>query len=236
MVDSKENHYQRWSDPDLVEKFSKKTIGDFFRTELWALEQVDGEIDTVLDIGSASGRMIELLHQYTDRLHYTGVDISAENVERGRRMYPEAEFHLVNGLDFNPGITFSLVNATGVCQHEPRFEALIRHMIDLSRRFIMFDVKFAAVDQSLIDRECCFCQFSENRLYYVLLAPQPFFEFLRTLPGVKRAMIWGYDTHPSHHATVPQSIDRLVSAGVLIEKGSGPCQLEIDLPAWLGRT
>ena len=229
-----EEHYLRWSDSDLVEQFANKAVGEFFRTEQWALKKMGGMFDSVLDIGCASGRMVELLKCYTEQLSYTGVDISVENIERARTAYPEAEFYLANGLDFNPNTTFSLVNATGVCQHEPHFDVLIRRMVEMSSRFVMFDVKFAVLNQPLIDREQSYCQFSEHRLFYVLLALKPFVKFLETLPDVACIEVWGYDTSPSSRAIVPSHIKRLVSAGVFIEKGNGPCRVKADLPSWLG--
>lgn len=230
------DYYERWSDPDLVEKFASKNVDEFFRTEIWALDKTAGDFDSVLDIGCASGRMLELLKEYSDNLSYTGVDISADNIERGKALYPGSEFVLGNALDFQPQQTFSLVNATGVCQHEPDFESLVQHMVDLSHRFVMFDFKLAALEDHLIDRDRSYCQFGEHRLYYVLLALPRFLTFMSKLSGVSRVAVWGYDTNKSQRSTVPDGIERLVSAGVFIEKGDAPCELIVDLPEWIQAT
>ena len=44
---------------------------------------------------------------------------------RARALYPSHDFHCVNALTFEPENTADLVNATGVMQHEPRFDALL---------------------------------------------------------------------------------------------------------------
>ena len=229
-----EEHYRRWQDPDLVERFASKGVEEFFQTETRFLEGHGREISSVLDIGCASGRMLELLTRYTAKQDYTGVDIIPENIERAQQLYPEAQFHLGNALDFYPGRRYDLVNATGVCQHEPRFEALIGHMLSLSDRYVMFDVKLAHVGDHVIDMKRSFCAVGENRLYFVLLSLRPFLEFLRDLPNVAEIDVFGYETPPSRATRLPSDVERIVSAGVYLVRGNAPVpEIRVKLPEWL---
>lgn len=229
-----EEHYRRWQDPDLVERFASKGVEEFFQTETRFLEGHGGEISSVLDIGCASGRMLELLTRYTAQQDYTGVDIIPENIERARQLYPAAEFHLGNALDFYPGRRYDLVNATGVCQHEPRFEALIGHMLSLSDRYIMFDVKLAPVGKHVVDMNRSFCAVGENRLYFVLLAWRPFLDFLRGLPDVAEIDVFGYETPPSRATRLPSGVERIVSAGVYLVRGKAARpEIRVELPEWI---
>lgn len=229
-----DEHYQRWQEPDLVERFAAKGIGEFFRTETRFLDHHGTEVASVLDIGCASGRMLDLLRGYSPSVEYTGVDIAPENIERARQLYPEARFHLGNALEFSPVGTFSLVNATGVCQHEPRFEDLIRRMFAWSERYVLFDVKFAAIQRHLVDIDRSYCAVGSHRLYYVLLAWRPFLDFLLRLPGIAMIDIFGYETPPSAAAVFPAAVGRIVSAGVCLSRGEAAApEVRLRLPAAL---
>ncbi len=233
------DHYQRWDDRDAVEEFAKKAPTDFFRSETVFLEEIAGQVDSVLDVGCAAGRYIELLNRFGIEAAYTGIDLSPSSIERGRAAYPDVEFVLGNALEIDPGRTFDLVNATGVCQHEPRFEDLIRQMIAWSRRYVLFDVKFAAIDDHLIDIERSYGG-RENRLYFILLSLPPFLDFLKTIPGIGRIRIYGYVTPTNARTVVPENISVVHSAGVLLERApgvtSGGAEVVVDVPssAWPG--
>lgn len=227
------DHYRRWSDRDSVEDFAHKTATDFFRSETRFLDDIAREVGSVLDVGCAAGRFIELLHRYSSVANYLGIDLSAASVERGRADYPDAEFVLGNALDVEPGRTFDLVNATGVCQHEPRFEDLIGRMVGWSRRYVLFDVKLAAIEQHLVDLERAYCG-REHRLYYILLALPRLLDFLSTIPDIARIRVFGYATPLNNRTILPPDVGTVYSAGVFLEKGrSGDDapEAEIDIPA-----
>lgn len=229
-----DGHYQRWQDPDLVERFAAKGVEEFFRSETSFLERHGKDVASVLDIGCASGRMLDLLRGYSPAVEYTGVDIVPENIERARRLYPEARFHLANALEFSPSATFSLVNATGVCQHEPRFEDLICRMFAWSERYVLFDVKFAAIRQHLVDIDLSYCAVDNHRLYYVLLAWRPFLDFLLRLPGIALIDVFGYQTPPSAAAVFPASVGHIASAGICLSRGDAAApEVRLRLPATL---
>jgi len=229
-----EKHYRRWRDPDLVKRFAHKEVKEFFSTETRFLEHHGRDLASMLDIGCASGRMIELVQTYNDNVAYSGIDIVPENIELARRTYPEAEFHLCNALEFSPGRRYDLVNATGVCQHEPQFEALVRRMADLSTRYVMFDAKLASVSEHVIDIDRCYCSCGDERLYYVLLSWPHFREFLLSLPGVAKIEVFGYTTPPSRNAQLPRTINHIASVGCYLSLGvSVKPEMSVELPDWV---
>lgn len=233
-MSSVEEHYKRWEDPELVDRFAAKQVGDFFRSESRFLEKHGHAIASVLDIGCASGRMLDLLRQHAPVDDYTGVDIVAENIERGRSLFPDANFVVGNALAFRPDRTYDLVNATGVCQHEPQFDKLIAHMCTLSHRYVMFDVKLALIRDHVVDVEASSTGRSPNRLYYILLSWRPFLSLLRALPGIREIEVFGYETAVSSAVQLPPDVDRVVSAGVALTRGETQSPaLNVDVPAWL---
>lgn len=230
-----DNHYDRWDEPDCVRAFSEKKVEDFFRSETHFLDRIAAELNSVLDVGCAAGRMMELLRRYDATPHFSGIDISGASVELAKRNYPESTFVAGNALEWNTDERFDLVNATGVCQHEPGFEKLIERMTEWSDRYVLFDVKLAQLSEHLIDIDRAYCG-GRDRLYYIVLALPGLLDLLTTLPGVSRISIFGYETKANDRTVLPATLKPLVSAGVLLAKserrGAEPV-VDLDLPGFL---
>jgi SAM-dependent methyltransferase len=216
-----DDHYRRWSEPDCVRAFAEKGVEGFFESETRILRQILPDVRSVLDVGCASGRFLDLLRSYGLDPDYTGIDISAASVESARTLHPGGRFVHANALDYSPGRSFDLVNATGVCQHEPRFEALIDRMSQWSSRYVLFDVKLAQTVSHIVDRAKSFAGSEKNRLYFILLSYPALLAFLRARSGVRRIQVYGYETPLNPRTTVPPSVRRIVSAGILLEKDGG---------------
>lgn len=231
-----EVYYKRWSDENCVRSFADKCAADFFASERRFLERILKDVDSVLDVGCASGRYVDLITdvrpQIRETLKYVGIDISPENIENARRLYPRYQFELVNALDFAPGQKFDLVNATGVCQHEPEFELLIERMLSWSARYVMFDVKLANVPGHVIDMTRSRAGTDDNPLYFILVSYKQLLDFLLRQPGVVNVELFGYVTPTNQRVRLPDGVEAVVSTGILIEKGSanGAPRIAMSLP------
>ncbi len=227
-----EVHYRAWFDDGLIQRFARKTPAEFFASETHFLERIGPDIRTVLDIGCASGRFLRVLDQYAPGCEYTGLDLVAENIELARREFPWAQFRVGNGVGLSLGSSFDLVNATGVMQAEPHWKELVDRMTAHSDRYVLFDVKLAAMPRDLADINRAFVNRNGHRLYCIVLSVKKFVDFLRSLRGISRAWVYGYETRPNAHTTMPPGAGTIVSAGVLLERGyaTGGPALSIDLP------
>ncbi len=226
--------YRNWQQPDSVQRFASKDVGDFFRSETFFLEKIGAEINSVLDVGCASGRFIELIHLYNKNCQYTGIDLVAESIEIGRQNYNDTDFHVASGLDFDTDKHFDLVNATGVFQHEPQFELLLQRMVQWSKRYVLFDVKVSAIKEHLVDLDRAYCESKNNRMYFNVLSWPLFREQLLQLEGIESVSVLGYETKPNKVTTVPENILPFASMGVLLKKGQGKPVLNIaEIPDFL---
>jgi SAM-dependent methyltransferase len=228
-------HQRAWLSNEMVAKFDNKRAADFFVSERHFLDRIASNVNSVLDIGCASGRFIELLRDYDNRAAFTGIDIAENNILRGRKNYPDGQFHFSDALEIKLAEHYDLVNATGVIQHEPRYTALIDRMLGWSNRYIMFDIKLAAIDDDLVDIERAYGTIGDTKLYYIIFSWRRFAQYLLTLPGIARVSVWGYETPASPNTILPDEVNRLVSAGVLIETGEAEAAptLECELPSFL---
>lgn len=232
------DHYDTWREQNTVEEFATKKVGDFFASETHHIKRIIHNISSVLDVGCASGKFIDLLHDLGISPEYVGIDITLSNVESARKLYPDASFHHINALNFTSDKTYDLVNATGVCQHEPAFEDLIRKMVALSQRYILFDLKLADIDEHIINRSIASAG-EDHKLYFNILAFPKLLEFLKTIPNISGISVFGYET-PTHKATIiPASIKSIVSTGVLLTKCDQTVttpSVKIHLPEFLHAT
>lgn len=216
-----EDYYQRWGEKDCINTFAGKETESFFDSERHFLKEISPNISSILDIGCGSGHFIKLMKTFIPSFDYTGVDIIAQNIENARRFYPDAQFMQGNGIDLQEDQTYNLVNATGVCQNEPRFEELILKMYTLSNRYVMFDVKIANIADHIINRDIAYCQGEDYRLYFVILNLSRLQAYLESLPQLGQLSIYGYETKPNRRTVIPKSINPLISAGILLEKSVG---------------
>jgi SAM-dependent methyltransferase len=228
----KKDYYEYWNEHTVYKRFNNKGLDDFFKSEICFLDKIMPSVNIVLDIGCASGRLIELLHTYQSNISYTGIDISSKFIEQAQEQYPGYDFVYINALDYKSNKKFDLVISTGVCQHEPGFIQLINRMVDLSNRFILFDVKFSNVREHLINIEESYSGL-ENRTYFILLNYEQFKEYLKSNNKIKNVNIYGYETQKNDHTIVPENINQIISAGVLLEVDQG-CNMgqswDVDLP------
>jgi SAM-dependent methyltransferase len=226
--------YNNWHQRDSIERFAKKDVSQFFKSETWFLQRIGPELRSVLDIGCASGRFIDLVENYSRGFTYTGVDLVPESIEIGRQMYPQADFYAGSALDFTTEKKFDLVNATGVFQHEPAYGSLLSRMLGWSDKYVLFDVKVAPIEVHLVDINRAYCQREHDRMYFNVLSWARFREELLALGDIERIEVYGYETRPNKVTVVPDEILPFASMGVLLTKGKKPVELdEQNLPDFL---
>lgn len=226
MVDQ---HYQLWTNKSTIEFYKSKDVSQFFPSETHFLERIGQNVSSVLDVGCACGRFRELLISRGIDARFTGLDIIPENIEQARRLYPDCEFHVGDATTMELPGRYDLVNATGVFQHVPGFPALLDRMVTLSQRYVLFDVKFARVAQHLVDVDRSYSEKEGKRAYFICLNYQKFIADLTAIPGVGAVEIYGYRTPRNQYTTVPEGVEPLVSAEILVTKGPGPARVTVDL-------
>ena len=82
-----------WSNKESVESFKIKRENDYFLTEKHLFNKISFKFNSVLDVGCATGNLINLLSTYSKRLDYTGIDIVEEQINIAKQ---HSKFEFVN--------------------------------------------------------------------------------------------------------------------------------------------
>jgi len=222
-----------WSTDDAVAMFKNKRKEDFFKSELKFLDQIKNQFSSVLDIGCAGGRLIEVLQDKTDSLSYTGVDFVESSIADGNARYPDAKFLKADALTVDLDEQFDLVYAIGVFQHVADYEKLLARMLAWSRRYLLFDVKLSPSPDPVADLNRSYCSRGEERTHMVLLNWPKFRRHLLSVAELSSVGIWGYETPVNKITHIDEELLPVCSATMLLEKGSGKApEFNVDLPDW----
>ena len=80
-----------WSNKESVESFKIKRENDCFLTEKHLFNKISFKFNSVLDVGCATGNLINLLSTYSKRLDYTGIDIVEEQISIAKNNIPNSD-------------------------------------------------------------------------------------------------------------------------------------------------
>ena len=107
-----------WDAPGWAEFYETRraTTRDIYPSEWLFLKDLLAEGMSVLDIGCALGGLASVIGEHVERFEYTGLDLSAEMIERARRKHPGRRFHVVSGPELSVlgDARFDLVVCLGV--------------------------------------------------------------------------------------------------------------------------
>lgn len=209
----------------------RKEPADLYDSERFFLPEVLPLAASVLDVGCAAGGFSRVMRAFNPKLRYVGVDIIPAMVAAAQQDYPDAEFHLSDGVQFpfSPG-SFDLVHCSGVLHLNSRYRDMVRAMWEQTRRWLLFDVRLTRGPAVIGSLEVDYGGGAAgDPLPYHVLNVEKWLEFLRALappPAVVRGR--GYGHAVSGAARVP--IDRVIMTFFLLEKGAGRRpRLEIQL-------
>jgi len=209
-----------WNNKDSILEFKNKKITNFFKSEKYFLKKIRSDLNSILDIGCASGRFIELLEEYRSDFNYLGIDIIEKQILIAKETYKNEKhkFILSDFKNFKINQKFSLVNSTGVIQHTSKFKDLIYKMIELSSNYILFDIKISEIEKDYLDIEDSYIEVDNNRLPYIIFSKQYFLQLIRSFKNLNNVYLYGYLTRPNKNVTVLNKIEKIYSVGVLIKK------------------
>tara|TARA_Y100000817_G_scaffold314955_1_gene316416 strand:+ start:3446 stop:4144 length:699 start_codon:yes stop_codon:yes gene_type:complete len=216
----KKKYYKRWFEKDSISNYKDKKFSNFFLSEKYLLKIIKKKnIRSILDIGCASGRFYEVTKRFFPKAEFSGIDIVDEQINQAKKNYPRSKFYCLDFLNDKFKIKYDLLNATGVMQHEPRYKILLNKMINISKKFIIFDLKLIKENKNIVDIKKSFSKAKKNKLYFNLFSLKLILRLLKKRKNIKKIIFFGYETKPNNKTTIPKKVKKIFSCGVLIEKG-----------------
>jgi SAM-dependent methyltransferase len=225
--------YDIWSQSDIVEHYRDKRKADFFATDMYFLSRISSEVRSIMDVGCAAGRLIELFRHFNYAADYLGLDISTDNIQAAKQIYPDHRFEVGDAVLYETDEKFDLVYSAGTMFHIPEYERTIQNMLRWSNRYVGFEVKFGPTADHIVDIDKSFCRIGDDRAFMVVLNLWKFLGWLTKQEGVGRIQIYGYKTNKNAVTFTPDSVGYFVSSCVFIEKGPNLHEIKLDLPAGL---
>jgi len=233
--------YQHWDSDEILAKYNNpRPWAKRFRSEVYFLEKIMKDGMSVLDVGCATGDLYAGLKEKYKNITYVGLDIAEVLIKRAKELFTDATFILGNIL--NPGVIdkekrFDLVTATGVFQHEPKSEELLRKMLDQTKDggCVLFDLKLFHSYPTLRDINLSYCD-HEERVYFIVFQLDEIMSFISSLPDVTAIECYGYYSGVNESVRLPQSVNEEVcSTHILLQRGQRdektPLKVELNLPA-----
>ncbi|KKW42384.1 MAG: Trans-aconitate 2-methyltransferase [Candidatus Magasanikbacteria bacterium GW2011_GWA2_56_11] len=234
--------YEHWNTKFIADKYrTPRPWSARFKSEVYFLEKFFRPGMRVLDVGCASGDLYHGLRERFGAVEYTGLDVSEGLISRARELAPGVEFvsgDIFAGVDsILPG-TFDLVVATGVFQHEPRYEELLSLMLKYAKPggLALFDIKLFHTHPTLGDIEKSYGDHGDHRVYYIINKFSDAVRFILNQPLVGSGIeVYGYYSGVNDTVRLPATVkEEVCSAHVLVRRGAGErdkqIRLELNLP------
>ncbi len=175
--------------------------------------------NSFLDIGCATGNFINIIKKKTIIKKYTGIDVSENMIIKARSLYPNFIFKTYNGKTINENTKYDLAYSFGTLQYCNNYKSIISQMINLSKRFTIFDLRFSFVKDFInIKKNYQIIPNSNNtKLPYNIINLLDFLEFILNITKRKfEISFYGYKKTPAKNIVTDAKEVYMVS--VMIDK------------------
>lgn len=135
--DTAQRHKHKYENPNPIHQW---TLGRFFDTVAEILRQLAPR--NVLEFGCGEGLFLEQLKRRGVKFdRFVGVDLRESAIADAAKLHPEYEFHVADIMEWDPGKQpFDLVIASQVMEHIPQPDPIMRRLVALAGRDLLFTV------------------------------------------------------------------------------------------------
>jgi len=216
---------------------NRNKLDDLYESEKFFLEPVFKKVNNVLDVGCAAGGTCQICCEVNPSISYTGIDISPELITLAKKCYPKTRFEYYDGhIIPNLNSDFDLVFSIGVLHHLPHWQDLIRQMLVISKKYVVFDLRLTK-EKTLFDPKKYFQKIAfndvwdgETKIPYNVLNVDEVYQFINSIIKDKYSCkVYGYSSPPTYLSTI--SYHEVYMCSFCIDKNSLKSEL-VDNVKW----
>lgn len=175
-------------------------ISDLYPSEKKFFLQKLKYANSFLDIGCATGNFVKIILKKTQIKKFTGLDVSSNMILKAKSLYPNYDFRVYDGRYIKVNDKYDLTYSFGTLHYCNNYKSLISQMIDASKKFTIFDLRFCLEDE-IIDIKKSYQEIpnsKKRKLPYNILNLFSFLKFLIQLTKKKFSIkIFGYRKNPA---------------------------------------
>jgi len=127
------------------------------------------KVESVMDVGCATGRFYRFFKETFQGAHYQGFDISRVAIDYAKKLYPEAVFSLFDGDPTDvAGSSPDLLFCRDVLHHQPDPKAFLAQLYQAAGKYLILRVRTREVGPTEFDRDKS-CQYTyDNWVPYIV--------------------------------------------------------------------
>ena len=206
---------------DLWNKTRSK-IKDLYNSERYFFLPLLKKSSSFLDLGCATGGFYNIIRNKKNNFEYYGYDVSQNMIRAAKKKYNNGIFKVYDGNKIGhkkKSVDFCF--SFGTLHHTENYLNLIDQMIKVSKRYIVFDLRFTK-DKSLINNKKSYQSFfytkkKYSRIQYNVINFENFINSIKPYSKKYAVKIYGYNHLPNK--TVTTKYKKVITASVFIDKG-----------------
>ena len=209
---------------------------DLFDSERHFIEKFINNIDSVLDVGCATGGMLNILSNFKKDIKYEGIDISKNLIKIASRNYPNIKFNLGDGsLLMHQNNSYDGIISFGTTVHDQNWKNLLSQCYRVAKKSFLFDIRLTRKKTLSKINECFVLDGSGIKYPYIVINIWEFLEFLKSLDNNPMINIYGYSGKANKDVTMPSGYENIFMCGILLEKVESNSKrhgnnINIDIP------
>jgi len=120
------------------------------------------KIESVMDVGCATGRFYRFFKEVFSGVHYRGFDISQSAIDHAKNLYPETEFSVFNGDPSAVGSTQpDLLFCRDVVHHQTDPKGFLAKLYATPSKYLLLRVRTREIGETVFDIDQS-CQLAYN--------------------------------------------------------------------------
>ncbi len=192
---------------------------DLFESEKYFLDNFLENINSVLDVGCATGGMYSIISELNSEINYTGVDVSANLINEAKKLYPGICFQEADGISLPfASNSFDGIISFGTTVHDQNWENLLLESFRVTRKSLLFDIRLTNLPTISKIEESYVLDGSNMKYPYVVINIFDFLKLIKKFDNTSNINIYGYSGQPNNEANLPSEYQEIFMCGVYINK------------------